>query len=591
MSRILSRPPVPLVLIAVLIGLLAVLATLQYRWIGEISRAEHDRMQASLETGITRFSGEFDRTIAMAFRHFQPIATDSPATLDTSLQVRWNLWEAQSPWPELIGALWVVELDPGDTLRRFDPVTGRLQPAEWPEDLSPIRQSLTERRAGPGQGPPLFPEVPALVMPTHRPERSDFGSTHESELLIVQFDRAIIVQKILPTLAREHFPTRVGEETVIEVVEPSPRPRLLWSSNPGAPPIQRPDATRPLMTLAGVAGIARSEGFGGIPGMGAGRGAGRQRGPGPHRGRPFGIEGPGGEVAPTLQDPLQPLSGAWQVRVSWGPGSLDAMVASTRLRNLAISLGVLALLAVTIVMLLRSAHQAHLLARQQMEFVAGVTHELNTPLAAIRSAGQNLADGVVEERGQVQRYGTMIADEGRRLSAMVAGILEFAGMRASRNLRRERVELDPLLDAALGSVAHLLESQHAAITRDVEPRLAVNGDPDALRRVLENLLTNAARYGGPDVQIRIAARRHGSHAELAIRNNGPEIDRDDLPHLFEPFFRGRHVESATIRGSGLGLSIVRSIVERHGGTVTVTSRDRETAFVVRLPVADEGQES
>ena len=107
---------------------------------------------------------------------------------------------------------------------------------------------------------------------------------------------------------------------------------------------------------------------------------------------------------------------AWQLIVKHRDGSLEEAVASIRWRNLAISAGILALLAVTTGMMMVTTQRAQKLAQQQIEFVAAVSHELHTPLTAMRSAGQNLADGVVADPAQVKRYGALIESEGRRLS-------------------------------------------------------------------------------------------------------------------------------------------------------------------------------
>ena len=116
--------------------------------------------------------------------------------------------------------------------------------------------------------------------------------------------------------------------------------------------------------------------------------------------------------------------GAWRLVIKHRHGSLEDAVTHIRRHNLAISLGILALLAMTMGLMMVATQRAQRLARQQIEFVAGVTHELNTPLTAIRSAGQNLAAGVVAEPGQVKRYGDLIESEGRRLSDMVGQALD-----------------------------------------------------------------------------------------------------------------------------------------------------------------------
>ena len=111
-------------------------------------------------------------------------------------------------------------------------------------------------------------------------------------------------------------------------------------------------------------------------------------------------------------------------------GSLEAAVSSQRRRNLAISSSVLGLLGASMGLLVLATRRAQRLARQQMEFVAAVSHELRTPLAVIRSAAENLADGVVHDEAQIRRYGELMRTEGRRLTDMVEQILEFAGIQS-----------------------------------------------------------------------------------------------------------------------------------------------------------------
>src|SRR5262249_48650953 len=147
-----------------------------------------------------------------------------------------------------------------------------------------------------------------------------------------------------------------------------------------------------------------------------------------------------------------------------------------------------------------ATQRAQRLARQQLDFVAAVSHELNTPLTAIRSAGENLADGVVAQPEQVRRYGTLIAQEGRRLSAMVVQVLDFAGIQSGRQpYVLEPTEVPPLLAAALDDCRTLLAERKARVECDVTAGLpAVLADAAALRRALRNLIENAAKYGGPE---------------------------------------------------------------------------------------------
>jgi signal transduction histidine kinase len=273
-------------------------------------------------------------------------------------------------------------------------------------------------------------------------------------------------------------------------------------------------------------------------------------------------------------------------------GSLEQAVGAIRRRNLGISLGTLALLAITSGLMVLATQRAQRLARQQIEFVAGVTHELHTPLTAIRSAGQNLADGVVADPAQVRRYGALIEGEGRRLSDMVGQALEFAGIQSGRRIYHpRRVEVGEIVDGALADSRWRLQEKRVEVEREVEPGLPpVLVDPAALRRAVANLVENAVKYGGRAGWIGVRARRSATvgvgGVEITVADRGPGIRKEDLPHLFEPFFRGRDAATGGISGSGLGLSLVRHIAEAHGGRVTVTTEmGKGSAFTLNLPAA------
>jgi signal transduction histidine kinase len=237
-----------------------------------------------------------------------------------------------------------------------------------------------------------------------------------------------------------------------------------------------------------------------------------------------------------------------------------------------------------------ATQRARRLARQQMEFVAAVSHELRTPVAAILSAGQNLAAGVVAEPAQVKRYGALIEREGRRLSAMVGQVLDFAGLEAGRQpYALQATEVGPVVDAALDDCRGLLAERQARVERDVAPGLPpVHGDPAALRQAVRNLIENAAKYGGPDPWIGVRARPAGHEVEITVADRGMGVERGEVRRLFEPFFRGREAVGRSIAGSGLGLSVVRHIARAHRGRVSCAAGDagRGSAFTLHLPAAE-----
>jgi signal transduction histidine kinase len=271
-------------------------------------------------------------------------------------------------------------------------------------------------------------------------------------------------------------------------------------------------------------------------------------------------------------------------------GSLEQAVASIRRRNLAAGLGLLGLLGAAAVILATGAQRARRLAQQQMEFVAGVTHELNTPLAAIRSAGQNLADGIVTETSQVRRYGHLIEKEGDRLTALVSQVLDFAGIESGgRAYAAEPLSLATVVEEVLRDHRLVLEQAGMTVEREVPAGLPeVRGDAAALRRVLSNLVANAAKFAaaGRWMAVRASARPDGGVVVLRVEDRGPGIPREEREQVFEPFYRGPAAERNATPGSGLGLSLVRHVVRAHGGRVHVEGREGGGAtVVVELPVA------
>jgi signal transduction histidine kinase len=282
-----------------------------------------------------------------------------------------------------------------------------------------------------------------------------------------------------------------------------------------------------------------------------------------------------------------PPESEWRLAVKHRAGSLEAAVANARLRNLGISFGILLLLGISVLTMVVTTHRAQRLASQQMAFVAGVSHELRTPLAVIRSAGENLADGLIEDATQSRKYGTIIRNEGRRLSEMVERILDFAGIQAQRrNYELRPVEVTDLVKATLDDNAALLDSGMFEVATSLPPEsMKILADPAALKSALQNLVSNAVKYSNGSKWIGLTVQRHGDSVEIRVQDRGIGIPSSDLPHIFEPFYRGREVMDAQIQGSGLGLSLVKHVVEGHKGTIAVDSSHRRgTTFTLRLPV-------
>jgi signal transduction histidine kinase len=227
-----------------------------------------------------------------------------------------------------------------------------------------------------------------------------------------------------------------------------------------------------------------------------------------------------------------------------------------------------------------------------MAFVANVSHELRTPLTVIRGAGHNLLRGVAREPGQIEQYSRLIIQHAEQLTNMVEQILELAGARKhASTTAHEPVDIAGVLHEAVAATKPDTEAAHCEIQLECSPGLPpVSGEAPALRRVFQNLITNAAKHGGRGGWIGIGVTRaetgNAPQVEIRVADRGPGIPRAELTEIFKPFFRGAAAQAGQVRGSGLGLSVVREIVEAHGGTVSVESQPGHGAvFVVRLPAS------
>jgi signal transduction histidine kinase len=558
---------------ALLAGLLGFLAVLQYRWIGEVSKAERQRLQTGLEASAAHFADDLSHEVSRVFFAFQPRMTGSQAAEEPGVAERWRRWRETASQPALVREVFVVDRGAGGKLElaRVDPATDRTMPAEWPDELLSVRRRL-ETQDGSPPPTPLSPDVPAMIIPLHH-LFTEAGARSPEGAAIVVLDRRFLTGELFPELAERCFGLSRSPEYLVAVKGPE---GLVYRSDRSLPDSRYLPGDLSV-TLLGPRHEGRRFEHDRPPG-GAPPGQHHH-----HRGDP-----PPPRPDRADKPPQRPES-PWRLVITHREGSLEAAVDRVRWRNLAVSLGVLALLAATLAVLAVSAQQARDLARQQIEFVAGLTHELNTPLAAIRSAGQNLADGLVSGPPQVQRYGVLIEREGRRLSGMVAKALELAGIQSgNRTYRPEPVDVAEVVDEALADCRWIFEEKGVEVERDLPADLPLaTVDRAALRLALQNLLDNAVKYAGSAgwIGVRARAGQDGRDVSLTVEDHGPGIRPEDRPHLFEPFYRGREAAGGPVHGSGLGLSLVRHAVEANRGSLSVATGPGGSAFTIRLPAA------
>ncbi len=608
----------PVVVAVLLALLLVVMAVLQWRWTGEVSAMERQRMRSRLLAAGSRFSHDFDREVARAFSYFLADPTAPEEKQLEQVHRQYERWNAEAPYPRLIRDVFLIRpsVNGEAKLEILRPAQRRFEACAWPAELAAVRRRWSGTpppRLHPGRDL-LVGETPALVFPLSflRHWRGRLSGDRSDEIhLLVRLDRETISGQILPALTRQYFDAAGEAEYAVAVMDAEDPGEMFFRSAPEVPlaSFRSPDLTLGLFTLRRFEELRARDAHRGARavlwraaeplGPPAGEGVPLTPGGGPHGagmgGGPPLVKRWRGEVFEEARPPDGPRrepAGAWRLLVKRRDGSLEQAVAAVRRRNLGISLGILALLAATVGLMMVATERAQHLARQQIEFVAGVTHELHTPLTAIRSAGQNLADGVVAEPAQVRRYGTLIANESRRLSDMMGQALEFAGIQSGRRGYHLRpVEVAEIVDGALLDSHWLLQERRVEVAREVAPDLPfVMADAAALRQAVQNLVQNAVKYGGRANWIGVRARRSApGEVEITVADRGAGIRKEDLPHLFEPFFRGRDAAAGGVPGSGLGLSLVRHIAEAHGGRVTVETGEG-SAFTLHVPAAAEAPE-
>src|SRR5216117_2236151 len=224
------------------------------------------------------------------------------------------------------------------------------------------------------------------------------------------------------------------------------------------------------------------------------------------------------------------LSQPWALLVKHRSGSLERAVEQLRKRNLAISFGDLLVLAAGLITVVISSQRARTLGRLQMEFAAGVSHELRTPLAVIRSAAYNLSRGIVHDKEGVEQYASIVQDEARRLSDMVDQVLLYSETQSGRKkYNLAPVDVNEVIDRAIANLSPAIPLEECELTTRIHPELPpVQADAPALTQCVQNLLSNAFKYGKKDdkAQIEIAAEKDtaSNEVQLSITDHGPGID-------------------------------------------------------------------
>lgn len=228
-----------------------------------------------------------------------------------------------------------------------------------------------------------------------------------------------------------------------------------------------------------------------------------------------------------------------------------------------------------------TAHVQARSVRRERAFTRAAAHELKTPLAVLRTHAEALKEDISpEKRGA---YLDVILDESDRMSTLVGQLLDLSRLEARAELRREPLDLAALTAEVLARLEPAAQVGAIALVLDLVP-VQVEGDRRRLEELLAELGTNALKHCPPGGEVRVVLRLEGNRARLSVENDGPAIPAEDLPHLWEPFYKGDKSRSREGGGSGLGLALVKGAAEAHKGTCRAENRSGGgVRFTIELP--------
>jgi two-component system phosphate regulon sensor histidine kinase PhoR len=241
--------------------------------------------------------------------------------------------------------------------------------------------------------------------------------------------------------------------------------------------------------------------------------------------------------------------------------------------------------------LIRFVDRSEARAAEQMrvDFVANASHELRTPLSTLIGYTETLRERADEiDSGTRERFLSVVHDEARRMQRVVEDLISLSRIEAEKFITpTDAVDLAPLVDHALDSVRRIADERGSDLVRDVDaglPRVAA--DRSQLQQLLDNLVTNALRYGEPGTPVTVAARSEGAMVHVSVADEGEGIAPEHVARVTERFYRVDTSRSRSLGGTGLGLSIVKHIVERHRGRLAIDSAvGKGTTVHILLPIA------
>lgn len=234
--------------------------------------------------------------------------------------------------------------------------------------------------------------------------------------------------------------------------------------------------------------------------------------------------------------------------------------------------------------------------KQKNDLITNVAHDLRTPLTTIVGYLELIKNKEDLTKEEIQKYSSVAYEKSKRLQAMMDDLFEFTSLnQADIKLNKTIINISELMMQIIDEFYPSFQEHHLnPIVTMSHTHLYINGDGQLIARVFDNLISNAIKYGDDDSDIEIEVMNDDQNITIKIINYGQTIDEEDLPYIFDKFYRTDSSRSSSTGGTGLGLAIAKNIVQMHGGQILATSRYSKTTFVVifnRLNVTNETTET
>lgn len=590
------------IVLVVLLCLIPPFAILQYQWAGVVSQAEEQRMRENLRATGMQFLMTFDNESTIIHDMLEAErGANGVADTKTFVEQAVEFWRANASWPDMLSSVSVVSLQPGagkgnadfliQTYAR-DPAgangyswrTGSFEKVD--ADMVAAILSLPFLQEGVFAGAVASGGIEVVRIETPPFVYPRMVSLDPPVAVISRVDSASLARTVLPALAARYFGEPDGLRGYALRVVASVGASPVFATE-GFDPARQADLRLPLLGNWRMDRVIKIKDT---------RNTRAQDFP---RVR-YWLQT--GERPPPVPD-----RAPWTLEVQRVSGSFEEAAANIRWLNLVGSLGLLIIITAGLAWLYRLYRQTKVMVRTQEDFVATVSHELKTPLSILRSAAENLREGVVTDVDHTKRYGERMVGEANRLLNLTENVLFYARLEAGAPIpahRQEVFALDQLLRETVQAWKGEFSAQDAQLFfhSTVLDEVGFLGEKSAITAMLANLLSNALRYGLPDggggkVEVLLGQRLHDGQRwnwpglgarhparkwfHITVKDNGKGIPMAERRRLFQPFFRPA---GSPTGGIGLGLSLVRRIAIAHGGKVWVEGTGGAgIAFVVELP--------